>query len=356
MTFHALNVGGPSRSRLPARSGLSSPLSPKGPLAIGAAIGAALVVAALVNQGLARRAERDNPPVGRFLEVDGVRLHYLERGQGTPLVLLHGNGGMIQDFLSSGLVDRAARRHRVIVFDRPGYGYSERPRDRIWTPEAQADLLAQALRRLGVEKATVLGHSWAGAVALALADRHPDVTGGLVLEAGYYYPSARLDVVPMSMPALPILGDVLRHTVAPPLSRLLWPLMMRKIFGPQPTPAKFQAFPREMALRPSNLRASSSETALMVPAAAMRQRRPAHLDMPVAIIAGEADRMVATREQSARLHSEIPQSTFASLPGVGHMVHHTATGAVLEVIRRVSDDQARGRTPPASAARVAVSA
>ena len=58
---------------------------------------------ALVNRHLAKKAERDNPAAGRFLDVDGVRLHYVERGSGEPLVLLHGNGSMIEDFESSGL-------------------------------------------------------------------------------------------------------------------------------------------------------------------------------------------------------------------------------------------------------------
>lgn len=339
----------------PARRGRPSLRSPGRPMAIAVAVGAALAATAVVNHRLARRAERDNPPLGRFLHVDGVRLHYVERGEGKPLVLLHGNGGMIQDFLSSGLVERAARRHRVIVFDRPGYGYSERPRDRLWTPEAQADLLAEALRRLGVERATVLGHSWAGGVALALADRHTDLVGGLVLESGYYYPSVRLDVGPMSMPSVPLLGDLLRHTVAPPLSRMLWPVMMRKIFGPAPVPEKFRAFPREMALRPSQLRASSSETALMIPAAAMRQRRHEWSRIPVAIIAGEADRMVTTADQSARLHREIPHSTFTCLPGTGHMVHHTATRAVLDAIAQVSGETASlSQAGPSSSAGAAV--
>lgn len=304
-------------------------------LAIGGLAVAALATTAVVNHRRAVRAERTNPPLGRFLEVDGLRLHYLERGTGAPLVLLHGNGGMIQDFLSSGLVDEAARRHRVIVFDRPGYGYSERPRGTLWTPDAQADLLAAALRQLGVERATVLGHSWAGAVAIAIAHKHPDLVSGLVLEGGYFYPSVRADVLLMSLPAVPVLGDVLRHTISPPLSRLLWPLMMRKIFGPAPMPEKFRAFPREMALRPSQLRASAEETGLMVPCAAAAQGRYAQLRVPVAIVAGEKDRMVAARGQSARLHEEIPQSTFECVPGMGHMVHQTATGAVMAAIERV---------------------
>ena len=298
---------------------------------------AALAAAAVFNRRRALRAERANPPLGRFIEVEGVRLHYLERGTGPALVLLHGNGSMIQDFLCSGLVEAAARRHRVIVFDRPGYGYSARPRGRLWTPEAQADLLAAALRALGVGRAVVLGHSWAGGVAVALADRHPDLVGGLVLEAGYFYPSARLDVVALSLPAVPVLGDVLRHTLAPLAGRLIWPRLMRKIFGPAPVPEKFGAFPREMALRPSQLRASAEETAFMIPCAAAAQGRYARLRVPVAIIAGAGDRIIAVRDQSARLHAEIAHSSFDCLPGTGHMAHQTATQAVLAAIERVAE-------------------
>src|SRR3978361_2176628 len=87
-------------------------------------------------------------------EAVDVRLHYVERGQGEPLVLLHGNGSMIQDFESSGLIDMAAKTYHVIVFDRPGYGHSERPRSTIWTPDAQADLIHKALQQIGVSQAT----------------------------------------------------------------------------------------------------------------------------------------------------------------------------------------------------------
>ena len=92
---------------------------------------------ALVNRHFAKKAERDNPAAGRFLDVNGVRLHYVERGLGDPLVLLHGNGSMIEDFQSSGLIDLAAKQFKVIVFDRPGFGHSDRPRNVIWTPDAQ---------------------------------------------------------------------------------------------------------------------------------------------------------------------------------------------------------------------------
>lgn len=217
------------------------------------AVAGVLAATAVANHQLAKRAERRNPPVGRFVDADGVRLHYLERGEGLPLVLLHGNGSMIQDFVSSGLVDLAARQHRVIVFDRPGYGHSPRPRGRVWSPQAQADLFRAALGRLGVSQAVILGHSWGASVALAMALKHPRTVRGLVLASGYYYPTARVDMALLSGPAVPLLGNVARYTIAPIASRPLWPLLLRKIFGPAPVPAKFRDFPEEMAVRPSQI-------------------------------------------------------------------------------------------------------
>ena len=57
-----------------------------------------MTAAAIVNRRLADKAQRDNPPQGHFIDIDGVRLHYVERGSGRPVVLFHGNGSMIQDF------------------------------------------------------------------------------------------------------------------------------------------------------------------------------------------------------------------------------------------------------------------
>jgi pimeloyl-ACP methyl ester carboxylesterase len=152
---------------------------------------AALAGAAAYVQKRAHEAEVDNPPKGRFVEVDEVRLHYTEQGSGEPLVLLHGNGATVEDFATSGLVDMAAQRYRVITFDRPGYGYSERPRSMIWTPEAQAALFAAAFRQLGIERPIVLGHSWGTQVAVALGLDWAQSVRSLVLLSGYYYPSVR---------------------------------------------------------------------------------------------------------------------------------------------------------------------
>jgi pimeloyl-ACP methyl ester carboxylesterase len=300
-------------------------------LAAAATVGA-LAVSALVNRRLAKKAENGNPPAGQFLEVNGVRLHYVERGSGAPLVLLHGNGSMIQDFESSGLINLAAKNYRVIVFDRPGFGHSLRPRNVVWTPEAQADLFVKALNRLNVGQAIVLGHSWGASVAVALATKHPALVQALVLASGYYFPTARADVVALSGPAIPVLGDIVSYTISPIVSRLMWPAMLRKMFGPRPVPDKFAGFPKEMAVRPSQIRASAAETALMIPAAFASAKNYDELAMPVIIIAGEDDRLIDIDEQSSRLHDEVRQSKLHRIAGAGHMVQQSATGDLMAAI------------------------
>src|SRR3954453_22639852 len=252
---------------------------------------AALGAAALYTAKTTRDAERKHPPIGRFLDVDGVRLHYIEQGTGEPLVLIHGNGTLIQDFTIAGLVDRLSERYRVIVIERPGYGYSERPR-RLWTPRAHATLFQQALAQLGVEQAIVLGHSWGTMVAVALALQAPSLVRGLVLLSGYYFPTARMDVVLSSPNAIPGIGDALRHTISPPLARLMLPGGIRAMFAPASVPEHFdRLFPKELMLRPLHLRASAEDAALMTPSVMELQEHYRELKLPVVILTGGDDQI-----------------------------------------------------------------
>jgi pimeloyl-ACP methyl ester carboxylesterase len=306
--------------------------------------GAALAAMALVVQYRTRKTERENPPTGKFIEVDGVRLHYIERGEGQAVVLLHGNGSMAEEFDISGLFGLAADKYRVIAFDRPGYGHSERPRGKIWSAKAQAELLYRALQRLGVERPVVVGHSWGTMVALTLALEHPEYVRSLVLLSGYYYPTPRLDAVLLSPPAIPVIGDLMRHTISPLLGRAMWPAMVKKLFSPARIPERFSAFPVWMALRPSQLRASAGETALMIPEAGMLSKRYRELTMPVVIMSGAQDLHVTPERHAERLHRELPHSDLLLAPGVGHMIHHLVPHQVMEAI-----DMAARAAMPASA-------
>ena len=282
-----------------------------------------------------KQAEAENPPQGRFVTADGVRLHYIERGEGPVLVFLHGNGVYADDFDHSGLLDRAAQQYRVIAFDRPGFGYSERPRSKVWTPQAQARLLRHALQELGVDSAIVLGHSWGTLVALSMALDAPDFVRGLVLLSGYYYPSLRADVL-TSGPAIPIVGDLMRYTLSPLVGRMLWRPIAKRTFAPLEVDARFRALPVWMMLRPRQLRASAAEAALMIPSAMALAKRYQELKVPAVIVAGTQDLIVDSSHNSERLNERLPDSELQLQPGVGHMTHYAHPERVMAAIDSIA--------------------
>jgi len=188
-------------------------MHPSTRIGIGAAAAVLGGAAAFVHQR-AWQAQHRNPPRGRFVEVDGVRLHYVERGEGPPLLMLHGLGSMVEELALSPLFELAAARYRVIAVDRPGYGYSSRPRGRWWGPQAQAALFHRLLGELGIERPVLLGHSFGALVALALAaphhlaaDRPRDVAGHAAADV----PSGAGAVV---LPVLPGMDGAAAHTAA----------------------------------------------------------------------------------------------------------------------------------------------
>jgi pimeloyl-ACP methyl ester carboxylesterase len=292
---------------------------------------------ALVVRSRAGSAETEHPPTGRFIDVAGLTLHFLERGSGTPVVLLHGNGVFAEDFDGSGVLERLAAHHRVVAFDRPGDGFSERPRNRTWTPEAQADVLGSAFERLRIERPVVVGHSWGTLVALALGVNHPQRVRGLVLLSGYYYPSLRPDVLLFAPPAIPVVGDLLRYTVSPIVGRLLMPVLLRQMFAPLEVPERFgAAVPASLMLRPWQLRASAAEAALMIPAAARLAKRYRELQVPLTLIAGAEDRVANVQHNSVRLHRDVPHSELRVLRGLGHMLHYAAQNEVIEAVEALT--------------------
>ncbi|HEX2113236.1 MAG TPA: alpha/beta hydrolase [Alphaproteobacteria bacterium] len=314
-------------------------------LNVALATAAALGVTALFNAAAARRAERSNPPQGRFVTVEGVRLHYLEQGSGETVVFLHGNGAMAEDWIISDVMARAvAAGFRAIAFDRPGFGWSERPRGRDFSPEAQARLIAGACRKLELERPIIVAQSWGTMVAAALALDFASEVRGLVLIGGYYFPTARGDVLFFSPPAIPIIGDIMRYTISPLAGHLIAPLLYKKIFAPRPVPWRFSdQFPLSMALRPSQIRAAAADTALMIPAAARLRSRYFALGVPVVLMAGTGDRIADPGRQTMHLHRQLPNSVLNMVPGGGHMLHHLVPQQVVEAIRSVS--RAEGQKP-----------
>jgi len=158
-----------------------------------------------------------------------------------------------------------------------------------------------------------------------------------VLVSGYYFPTARLDVPMLSAPALPLFGDVMRYTVSPIVGRMATPLMTRAIFAPMPVPDRFDAFPVELSLRPSQIRATAADTALMVPGAVSLSARFDELAMPIEIVAGDGDQIVGFEGQSQRLADRIAGAALHKIEGAGHMAHYAAPEEVRAAVDRAAN-------------------
>ena len=179
-------------------------------------------------------------------------------------------------------------------------------------------------------------------VALAWALQAPQEVAGLVLVSGYYYPSTRLDAALVTPAAVPVLGDLLNHTVSPPLTHLTLPGTLRTMFAPRRVPDRFQdAFPKALIPRPKQIRAMSQEGAIMARAAAALQRHYGGFSCRSVVMTGDADRVVDPEDQSIRLAHELTDAELRIVPGVGHMVHHAIPLEVAEAINRVASGRGR---------------
>ncbi len=193
-----------SSSQSQSAQNLSADLSDDSRASLNAEISAKVNADRLRKSGLRIQSERSQY-TSKFVTVDGTRLHFVIKGEGRPVVLIHGNPGSGQDWTR--VFGPLSALHRVIAFDRPGHGRSERPKHVDVTVEVQARLLHDALKQLHVERPIVVGHSWGGALALVYAINYPKEVAGVVLVAPAVYESQDGISLLTQLPAMPVVGD-----------------------------------------------------------------------------------------------------------------------------------------------------
>jgi len=302
---------------------------------------AAIVVAALavVSYVGARMIERAYPPSGRFVDVDGGRLHILEMGRhdAPPVVLLHGASGNLND-LRLALGERLAARYRVIIVDRPGHGWSDRPEGAAdASPGRQAAIIHQALARMGVTRPIILGQSWSGALATAYALAFPSETAGLVLLCPVTHPWPGGIGWFNWLVSTPFIGPLVAYTMIVPAGYFLLPPGVTEVFAPQVAPDGYiENTAAWMILRPSEFIANAQDIAVLKDFVTAQAPHYGEIKAPVAIIAGDADETVYTDIHSRAIAAQLPHAKLTVLPGVGHMVQYAATNLVVQAVDEVA--------------------
>jgi pimeloyl-ACP methyl ester carboxylesterase len=283
-----------------------------------------------------RQVEAALPPTGRFIDVPGARLHVVERGEGPALLLVHGLAGQLCHF-TFGIVDELAAQYRVVAVDRPGSGYSVRTPGASAALGAQADVLAALIAELGLKRPLVVGHSLGGAVALALAQRHPERVAGLVLVAPLTHPVREMSPVFRGINiAKPWKRILVAWTLAVPFGIAKRDEVLDMVFGPESVPSDFATRGGGLlGLRPSHFVAASTDLAAIPTDLEGMTQRYATMRLPVSIVYGRDDRILNPREQGEALAAKLPGATFTLIDG-GHMLPVTAPGAIAQFIREAA--------------------
>jgi pimeloyl-ACP methyl ester carboxylesterase len=304
-------------------------------LGLAAVIALGTVATGLRLSSRIKAAEAAHPPDGQFVTVEGLRIHAVVSGEGPDVVLIHGASGNTRD-MTFRLAPLLARRYRVIAFDRPGLGHSDRlPGDEGIV--AQARVLRAAAAALGADSPIVLGQSYGGAVALAWAVHHPDSLSALVAVSA---PSQRWEG---GLPGLyRLTSHPLGSALAVPLIAAWVPAryvdsQVAGVFAPQPQPDGYaRAIATPLILRPDSLRANARQRATLKQEITALQPGYPGITVPLEIVHGTADTTVPFGIHAEPLARQAPTAQLTALPGIGHIPQNVAPEAVAEAVDRAA--------------------
>ena len=311
-----------------------------------------LAVLALVTQAGVIILQRMHPASGRIIPVEGAELHVVDIGRrdaaGPPLVLIHGASSNLLSLQP--LADRLVARHRVILIDRPGHGWSTRAHQSDSTPAIQGRMIEAALQKIGVSSAIFVVHSWAGALGARMALDFPDRVAGLVMLAPVAYPWPGGVGWYNKLVTTPVLGPLLAWTITLPLGTFLTEPGARGVFLPQTMPENFVGdSATRLLLRPREFLANAWDLVTLKEAVREQTPRYGQIRASLTIISGDAaDTTVSASIHSRPLAAMVPNAKLIVLPDAGHMVQYAAPERVVSEIEAMIARQAPGAAAAAN--------
>ena len=301
----------------------------------------------LYSRSITDDIERQYPPAGQFISVDGTQLHYLDsdhdstqraikkndnNGQSSPvLVLLHGASTSALDFRHN-LFESLSQNARVLAFDRPGHGYSERPLK--WTnPAMQAQLIAKALEQLGVQESVWIGHSWAGSVVMAGMLNHPSLVVAGVSIAGASHPWIGKPVWHVRLASLPVLGSLFSHVAVPIAGRASIPAAVQGVFSPDAVPQDYiEQTGVLLSVRPKAFMSNAADRNYLSAWLEGQVDRYPSLSQPLLLITASEDTIVPSWNHAERLVKILDNANWQVLDNAGHAPHHSRRTEVQALI------------------------
>lgn len=289
-----------------------------------------------------RRFTADHPPPGRFYGAPGAELHGIERPGARPdgpaVILVHGNPGTCLDFAA--VIDALPGDVRAVAIDRPGHGWSGRPRADL-SPMDQARLIHDAVAARGIRRPALVGFSFGGPVVVAYALAYPDEVRALVLVAAVADPveGHRMSTTQARL-VDPISGPILAHVLGPTIAASAVATGFAEAFAPLPTDAAVVARGQVHFARPSTLLATARDWGALEPVLPSIAARYGDLRLPVEALGAERDRVVGPAHVSY-LAAHVPGIAVTRIDGAGHQLLSTHPRAVADAVVRALGRSAR---------------
>lgn len=270
-----------------------------------------------------------------FLDCNGFRVHYKRAGSGPTLILLlHGSFLSLRSWRR--VMEPLAEQATVIALDRPVFGLTSRPLPKdggasLYSAEAQSDLVAALIEKLGFERAILIGNSTGGTIALLTALRYPEKAQGLVLVGAMIYSGYATSEVPGPMLAVmkaarPVFAHLMKFMIAK-----LYGKALRKFWYRQErfSDEELAAYQADFMIGPWDR--AFLELFLTTRHLGLDARLPA-LTVPALVMSGEHDRAVKP-EESRRLAAEIPDATLEVIPDCGHLPQEETPEAFVAAVK-----------------------
>ena len=281
------------------------------------------------------RIEARYPPLGQIVEVNGKRVQAYVTGSGPDLVMIHGSSGNMRDLILA-LEDTLAPHFRVIIFDRPGLGYSDRLSAKGDTFIDQAMILRDAAKKLGADKPIILGHSLGGIVSMAWATHAPDDLSALALISPVVMPFDTPTSTYYKINKHPIIGPFVNHFIGAFHYEGAIQNGLDEVFAPDPPPAGYrEEMGVELVLRPKTIQSNARQRNQIHAQIRALEAEYDNVRVPIEILHGDLDTTVSLKIHAEGLKNRIDDVNVTIWQDQGHMPHHFKQADILDAVQRL---------------------
>jgi pimeloyl-ACP methyl ester carboxylesterase len=294
----------------------------------------ALVLLVVVLNWTYGRLPATPAPSGRFMQLAGLRIRYLEhRGAEPAVLLIHGLPGTAEDF---NLVTRLLPGLRTVAIDRPGYGFST---GGYFSFARQLQAVQEVIDRLHLGHPILVGHSYGGAISLGFAELHPDEVRGLVLvdaaatctrNTAYQRDQARL----VQALELPVVSQIADFTFSQLLRKVSAEQGDSEAFDPVAVAPAHRQRVLAINMKHGNLEAWAGETLAANGVIEGVDRRLKQIRTPAVVIQGDSDQLVKP-QCGRRLAATLPDAHLQMVSG-GHMAPYTHPQTIAAAVQKLA--------------------